>query len=110
MFFSIKLKNWNENKKVNIELVDASIQEILDEVLNGQNLAYDIYDRQIIIRKANNGKSVWFKQFSQNETIRGKVTDSTGAPLPGVTVVVKGTTIGIITDAEGNYSLANVPV
>jgi TonB-linked SusC/RagA family outer membrane protein len=39
----------------------------------------------------------------------GKVTDSSGAPLPGVTVVVKGTTTGIITDMDGNYSLANVP-
>jgi len=42
-------------------------------------------------------------------TIRGKVTDAKGQPLPGVTVVVKGTTTGNISDAKGNYSLANVP-
>jgi len=41
----------------------------------------------------------------QEKTIRGKVIDDTGAPLPGVSVVVKGTTVGIITDVDGNYSL-----
>ena len=44
----------------------------------------------------------------QGKTIVGKVTDSSGAPLPGVTVVVKGTTQGTITDTDGNYSLVNV--
>lgn len=42
-------------------------------------------------------------------TIKGKVTDTAGVPLPGVTVVVKGTTIGTITDADGSYSLTKVP-
>ena len=42
-------------------------------------------------------------------TINGKVSDNKGASLPGVTVVIKGTNKGTITDANGNYSLANVP-
>ncbi len=41
----------------------------------------------------------------QERTITGKVTDSSGAPLPGVTVIVKGTTIGTVTDIDGNFSL-----
>ena len=41
--------------------------------------------------------------------ITGKVTDTFGQPLAGTTVMVKGTTIGTITDADGNYSLTNVP-
>ncbi len=44
--------------------------------------------------------------FAQGEmTINGKVTDESGLPLPGVTVVIKGSTTGTITDADGNYSL-----
>jgi TonB-linked SusC/RagA family outer membrane protein len=43
------------------------------------------------------------------KAVSGKVTDSSGAPLTGVTVVIKGTTIGIITDSDGKYSLSNVP-
>ncbi|MGE5394875.1 MAG: SusC/RagA family TonB-linked outer membrane protein [Candidatus Saccharibacteria bacterium] len=42
-------------------------------------------------------------------TVSGKVSDNTGAPLPGVSVVIKGTTNGIITDAKGDYTLQNVP-
>ena len=44
-----------------------------------------------------------------SRTVRGTVTDAQGAPLPGVTIVVKGTTTGIITDANGLYSLTNIP-
>ncbi|MGV8095059.1 MAG: SusC/RagA family TonB-linked outer membrane protein [Mangrovibacterium sp.] len=45
----------------------------------------------------------------QRRAISGKVTDTSGAPLPGVTVVVKETTQGTITNNEGTYSLSNVP-
>ena len=45
----------------------------------------------------------------QGKKITGKVIDAAGTPLPGVTVVIKGTKIGEITDVNGNYSLTNVP-
>lgn len=43
--------------------------------------------------------------YAQQRTISGTVTDNTGAPLPGVTVVVQGTTTGTITNVEGIYQL-----
>ncbi|HZH71689.1 MAG TPA: SusC/RagA family TonB-linked outer membrane protein, partial [Mariniphaga sp.] len=46
---------------------------------------------------------------AQQRTISGVVTDGSGQPLPGVTVVVKGSTIGTVTDANGNYSLEISP-
>ncbi|MDR3261125.1 MAG: carboxypeptidase-like regulatory domain-containing protein, partial [Tannerella sp.] len=45
----------------------------------------------------------------QSKTVTGTVTDVSGEQLPGVSILVKGTTIGIITDVDGYYSLANVP-
>jgi len=45
----------------------------------------------------------------QQRSISGKITDSSGAPLPGVTVVVKGTAHGTVSGADGTYSLENVP-
>src|SRR5690554_1064303 len=46
---------------------------------------------------------------AQQRTISGVVTDGSGQPLPGVTVVVKGSTIGTVTNANGNYSLEISP-
>ncbi|PRZ01360.1 TonB-linked SusC/RagA family outer membrane protein [Marinilabilia salmonicolor] len=43
--------------------------------------------------------------FGQGKTVTGNVTDETGAPLPGVSVVIQGTTQGTITDMDGNYSV-----
>ncbi|MGE4586207.1 MAG: SusC/RagA family TonB-linked outer membrane protein [Mangrovibacterium sp.] len=43
------------------------------------------------------------------KTVNGRVTDPQGQPLPGVTIVVKGTTTGTITGADGNYNLNNIP-
>ncbi len=44
--------------------------------------------------------------WAQERTVSGKVTEEDGAPLPGVNVIVRGTSIGAITDADGNYSLS----
>ena len=44
-----------------------------------------------------------------NITVSGTVTDEQGQPLPGASVVLEGTTTGIQTDFDGNYTLDNVP-
>lgn len=48
-------------------------------------------------------------QNRQQISISGKVTDANGLPLPGVSVTVKGTSIGTVTNVDGKYSLSNVP-
>ncbi len=47
--------------------------------------------------------------FAQNKTITGKVKGDDATALPGVTVLIKGTTQGTVTDANGNFSIPNVP-
>lgn len=47
--------------------------------------------------------------ISQTVVVTGRVADNASSPLPGVTVVVKGTTIGTVTGMDGNYSVSNVP-
>ena len=49
---------------------------------------------------------VCFVVQAQNRTVSGKITDETGQPLPQVTVLLKGTTQGAPTDADGNYRLS----
>jgi len=46
---------------------------------------------------------------AQNKTITGKVTDESGQALPGVTVVVKGSTQGTVTTADGAYTISSIP-
>ncbi|WP_321373339.1 TonB-dependent receptor [uncultured Draconibacterium sp.] len=46
--------------------------------------------------------------FAQQKTVSGKVVDDSGEVLPGVTVVVKGTSQGTVTDIDGNFTISNV--
>jgi len=47
--------------------------------------------------------------FAQTKTLSGTVTGEDGAPIPGVTVMVKGTAVGTVTDLDGKYNLTGVP-
>ncbi|MCK9410672.1 MAG: TonB-dependent receptor [Prolixibacteraceae bacterium] len=91
-------------RKVDIQSDNEQINTILDRLFNDQEIKYAVYDRQIVISPTN----MPLPQEAARK-ISGKVTDSSGGTLPGVTVVVKGTTNGTITDTYGNYSLSNIP-
>ena len=94
----------NVDRKVSLNVEKQDIDVILDGLFNHTNVKYVINDRQIILTNLNEIESV-----QQNTTITGKVTNAQGEPIPGATIVVKGTTNGIIANAEGSYSLSNVP-
>ena len=94
------------DKRVNIDATNQTIATVLNELLRGTNIKYKLVNRQIIL---SNLESISELQALQSLTVSGKVTDSSGLPLPGVTVVIKGTTKGTITDGNGNYELPNVP-
>ncbi len=93
-------------QEVNIKVENKTVEVILDDLLAGTDIKYAIFDRQIVL--SSKGA---INEFSsrQQKTIAGKVTDKSGSPLPGVTIAVKGTTQGTITDANGNYSISEVP-
>ncbi len=93
-------------RRINISVKDQTINSLLNEIFKGQDVTFSIDDRRIII---SSKKSSVPEQFQQSKMVKGKVTDSSGSPLPGVSVVLKGTTSGTITDVDGNYSLSNVP-
>ncbi|MDP2887420.1 MAG: SusC/RagA family TonB-linked outer membrane protein [Bacteroidota bacterium] len=93
--------------RVSIETKNEAIEVILDKILTGTGLTYHVLDKDIVISTKGAAKSEMITQ--QQKSVSGKVTDSSGASLPGVSIVVKGTTNGTITDGNGNYSLSNVP-
>ena len=90
----------NLDRKVDLNVKNFRIDEILDHLFKETNVSYKITDRHIILST--------LEVIQQPKSITGKVTDSSGAPLPGVSVVIKGTTTGTITDSNGNYSLSNI--
>jgi len=79
---------------------DATVGQILTDCLKGTNLGYEINGKTIIIRK----KAV-SQEEKKSKTITGKVSDEQGNVLPGVTVIIKGTTLGTATGADGEYKL-----
>lgn len=96
------------SKTVSVNSKDLDIKEVLDKVL-GSNLTYEMVNDNIVVIKSTNDKSEELSTSQQQKSVSGKVIDSSGASLPGVTVIIKGSTKGTITDADGKYTLGNVP-
>jgi len=98
-------------QKVSVDVADADINIILSSILEGKNIRYDVFDRQVVLsRNTEQSQQVsTIDNAMQQASLSGHVTDSDGEPLPGVTVVVKGTTKGTVTNADGNYTLTDVP-
>jgi len=91
----------NVAQKVNISANNKHITEVLDELFKDKNIIYSINNRIVALKNTNSS-------MQQKNSITGKVTDENGGPLPGVTVLLKGTTTGTITDINGNYSMQNI--
>ncbi len=99
-YFMYDASKINVNQKVDVVLNNMLIADVLNKIFRETGISYEINNRMVALNAVEN---------SVDLKITGKVTDSSGQPLPGVSVVVKGTTNGIITDANGNYSLTKVP-
>lgn len=90
-------------KGVNAVFRNASVERILDEVLKGTNLYYEIQGKVVVIKC---GLPTSASDSLKVVTIKGVVKDNRGHGLPGVTVVLKGTMTGVATGNEGDFSLS----
>ena len=95
------------SKRMDISADNQLISKVLDEVLIGSGLTYTINNKLIVIHKP--GESLSMMNSQQGNKVTGKVIDASGMALPGVSIVVKGTANGTITNVDGDYSLSNVP-
>ena len=92
---------------VSLNIKDKKISNILDELFAGTDVDYKVKDRFILLTTPEiSGEDLIVQQ---QRSVTGTVTDESGQVLPGVSVVVKGTTQGTVTNDNGNYSLANIP-
>ncbi len=100
----------NVERKVDISVTNKTVEEILNELFNGYGVTYKIFSDKLILLGLNENKLLnTTEDILQQNAVSGTVIDINGQPLPGVTVVVKGTTQGTVTDVDGKYSLANIP-
>jgi TonB-linked SusC/RagA family outer membrane protein len=87
------------NRKMSINAVDRTVASVLDEVLKGSNLEYKMAEKNLIAISASD------PQPRKSHSVSGVVLDDSGKPLTGASVVVKGTTVGTLTDMSGSYNL-----
>jgi len=110
--FMYNLKQIDLSKKVDVDLKNKTVDVILDKVLKGTDITYTVNNRLVVIHKENSKEDLieQTEKLAENQqrNVSGKVTDSSGLPLPGVTVVIKGTTNGTVTNFNGEYSLSNI--
>lgn len=91
----------NLSKRITVNLTSTSINEVMGVILQGTNLTYEISDRQVLIFAKPDQK----KSQTKSITASGMVKDESGEPLIGVSVQIKGSSEGTITDLDGKYSL-----
>jgi len=99
------------NQKVSVEVTDRRIEDVLDNIFKNTSFTYEVLDRHILVKTKieNNGTSVPAKGLQDNNSVRGTVVNAKDKePMPGVTVLLKGTNNGTITDANGNFSISNI--
>ena len=91
----------------NIKLISANfknetVETVLTKVLENTGLCFEIEHKTILIKPLEAFKTL------QKEKIKGVVTDDKGETLPGVSVVIKGTSIGVSTNIDGQYQIEGV--
>lgn len=103
--FFFKNDQLDLGKKYSVHVQDSNLEEVLKNLL-GEEYSFRFIGSNVVITRNQLNSS---NAVQEGKTVRGKVSNATGEPLPGVTVLLKGTTTGTITGIDGNFSLADVP-
>jgi len=108
--FSIGYDNaLDVNQRVSVNIDNQTIYQTLHAVLKNYNVTISQVDDYHILIKVEKKQEVSERAEKQKRKVSGRVVDETNSPLPGVSVHEKGTTNGVSTDGEGNYTLTVEP-
>ncbi len=102
-FFLYNEKLIDVERKVDVKVKEKPIHDVLDLVFEGEDVYYQVVDKKIILSPGFMNESTIVQD--EKRVISGNITDTYGEPLPGVSIVIKGTSTGTITDIDGNFSL-----
>ncbi len=93
-----------DDVKIDVKSSKISVGEVLYSVSSKTNLKFRQVNNSIAIAKRKKREREFVKVVDE-VTVSGKILDENGDPLPGVTVIAKGTTTGTVTDIDGNYTI-----
>lgn len=91
----------NYNREVSVNVKNTLVLGVLDQLFENTNIKYKTVGKQIVLIKKPNKTD----QITKDLTVKGVVKDDLGMPIPGANIIVKGTSTGVITDFDGNYSI-----
>lgn len=100
--FVYKKNDIPEDTKVTATFRGATLDEILKKILIPKGFEYSIQGRMVAIKRKAGAQQ---RKPRETITLTGRVTDDTGDPLPGVSVVINQTTRGVATDQHGRYEI-----
>jgi TonB-linked SusC/RagA family outer membrane protein len=105
-YFIFNQKQIDVNRTIDIKADNVLITDVLPVLFSGTDVNYIVMDRKILLTTEPVKEENYIaKAELQQKVVTGTVVDQNGQPLIGVTIVVKGTTIGTTTDVSGNFSL-----
>jgi TonB-linked SusC/RagA family outer membrane protein len=107
-YFIFNQKQIDVTREVDIKAENKLITDVLPELFAGTNVHYTVFDRKILL--TNDSKDIslpanLLEAQQQQQTITGTISDENKSPMPGVNIVIEGTSIGTISDINGKYTL-----
>jgi TonB-linked SusC/RagA family outer membrane protein len=111
--FTFRDNLFDNNQKVSLNVVNESLENVLNRIFNPLNIKYRVVNNQIVLSKSKNSLGVLEPIETHQEVnipkivmrVSGLVNDESGDPVTGVSVTIKGTPKGTMTDVKGNYSI-----
>src|SRR5690606_30612616 len=91
------------NRKLSLSFKNATIKTVLDEMFKAEPINYEVVDKKILLKRVIKTSSN--ENLPQDFEVSGLVLDELGTPLPGASILEKGTTNGTQSDFDGNFNL-----
>ncbi len=89
------------HRKVSVSGKNMSVEEVILKIFPEKDVIYEFFDKHIVLSKSEFSKT----PAQQGAKITGTVSDNSGALMPGVNVIIRGTAQGTITDANGEFNI-----
>jgi TonB-linked SusC/RagA family outer membrane protein len=95
--------------KIDVDVRNARIEDVLKSCFEGLPVTFTIVDKTIVVKEKAVTLGSTVSEVAAGSIIRGRVTDSTGNPLAGATILVRETNVAAVSDAAGNFSVDAKP-